>query len=363
MSLAKPVETMQKPAEPKKVILVTGGCGFIASNFIHKLLSTGQYYVINVDKMNYCANAKNITKRYNFESHQVENVDLTNYCFYKTDIANADFILDILRKHSVQVVYHFAAQSHVDASFGNAIQFVQDNIVGTSVLLECCREYGQLEKFIHVSTDEVYGSVSQEKERVVLKYGMYDPTNPYASSKCCAELMAKSYRLSYNVPVIITRSNNVYGQHQYYEKVIPRFIYNLSNGKKCPVYGDGQALRKYLYVEDAAEAYLLILEKGVVGQIYEMGSPNEYSALSMSEIIVRKVKPDDDPKDWFNFVEDRKFHDQRYLVNGATLSVLGWEPRTSFQDGLNRTVEWYLNYAIPSAYWPYDDNIINERKN
>lgn len=349
----------------KKVILVTGGCGFIASNFIHKLLSTDKYFVINVDKMNYCANTKNVTKRYNYDTHQVEDVDLTNYCFYKTDISNADFILDILRKHSVNVVYHFAAQSHVDASFGNAIQFVQDNIVGTSVLLECCREYGKLEKFIHVSTDEVYGSVSQDRERVVMKYGMYDPTNPYASSKCCAELMAKSYHVSYKLPVLITRSNNVYGQHQYWEKLIAKFIYLLMNGKKCPIYGDGQALRKYLYVDDACEAYLLILEKGEVGQIYEMGSSNEYTALEMAQTLITKVKPDDvkEPEKWMDFVEDRKFHDQRYMVNQTKLKSLGWQPRTSFDEGLRRTVEWYQNYAVPQQHWTYDDSITIGRHN
>lgn len=346
-----------------KTILVTGGCGFIASNFVHTLLATGQYYVVNVDKLNYCANMKNVTKKYNYVSHKAEDVDLTNYCFYKTDINNADFILDILRKHKVQIVYHFAAQTHVDQSFGNSTQFVTDNVLGTSVLLECCREYGQLEKFIHVSTDEVYGDATPEREKLIMKYGMYSPTNPYAATKAAAELMATSYLRSYKIPVVITRSNNVYGPQQYWEKIVPKFIYLLTNGKKVPIYGDGQAKRKYLHVDDASEAYMTVLEKGEVGQIYEMGSDIEYTALDMAKKIIAKVKPFEDPEKWINYVEDRKFHDQRYLVNSATLEKIGWKAKRNFDDGLTQTAEWYVNYAIPEKHWAYDDQITLGRKN
>jgi len=340
-----------------KTILVTGGCGFIASNFIHKLLETGRYLVINVDKLNYCANLKNVTKKYNYEKHMIENTNLDNYHFYKTDISNADFIMDILTKHNVQIVYHFAAQTHVDQSFGNSTQFVVDNVLGTSVLLECCREYGKLEKFIHVSTDEVYGDVTNDREQLILKYGLYDPTNPYAATKAAAELMVKSYYKSYKIPIIITRSNNVYGPHQYWEKIVPKFIYLLEKGQKCPVYGNGQAMRKYLYVGDACDAYLEILEKGMIGEIYEMGSEIEYSALDMAHQLIKQLKPSDDPNDWLDYVEDRKFHDSRYLVNQETLKQLGWKPCVSFEDGLAKTIEWYTHYAIPSGHWSYDDKM------
>jgi UDP-glucose 4,6-dehydratase len=346
-----------------KTILVTGGCGFIASNFVHKLLESERYYVINVDKLNYCANLKNVAKKYNYENHKVENVDLKNYVFYKTDINNADFILDILRKHNVEIVYHFAAQTHVDQSFGNSTQFVVDNVLGTSILLECCREYGKLEKFIHVSTDEVYGDVTPDRESVIMKYGLYDPTNPYAATKAAAELMVKSYHKSYKIPIIITRSNNVYGPHQYWEKIVPKFIYLLSKNQKCTVYGNGNALRKYLYVGDACDAYMMILEKGRIGEIYEMGSDMEYSALEMAQKLIGRLKPKQETNQWLDYVEDRKFHDSRYLVNQSTLGQLGWKQETSFDDGLAKTIEWYTNYAIPEAHWSYDDKATLGRKN
>lgn len=348
-----------------KTILVTGGCGFIASNFIHRLLETNKYYVINVDKLNYCANLKNISKKYNFDKHEIEDVNLDNYYFYKTDINNADFLLDILSRHEVDIVYHFAAQTHVDQSFGNSTQFVIDNVLGTATLLECCREYGKLEKFIHVSTDEVYGDITSEQEKIILQYGFYDPTNPYAATKAAAELIVKSYYHSYKIPTIITRSNNVYGPHQYVEKIFGKFIYNLYHNQKCPIYGNGQALRRYLYVGDACDAYLLIVEKGEIGQIYEMGSNNEFNTLDLLKSIINKVKPEDrnQLEKWFNFVEDRKFHDQRYLVNPGTLEQLGWYAHTPFEKGLDKTVEWYVNYAIPHNYWNYDDNITMNRIN
>lgn len=343
-----------------KTILVTGGCGFIASNFIHKLLMTRRYFVINVDKLNYCANLKNISKRYNFNKHTVEDADLTYYVFYKANIANTDFILDILSKHKVDIVYHFAAQTHVDQSFGNSTQFVVDNVLGTASLLECCREYGKLERFIHVSTDEVYGDVTPERKEIVLKYGLREPTNPYAATKASAELIAKSYFISYKIPVIITRSNNVYGPQQYWEKIIPKFIYSLVNDEKCSVYGNGNALRKYLFVEDACDAYLKILERGQVGETYEMGSSNEYSALEISNKLISQLKPDDDPEKWIDYVEDRKFHDSRYLVNETSLEKLGWKASTSFEEGLDKTVEWYTKYAIPERHWTYDDKLTSK---
>ncbi len=346
------------PIQIMKTVLVTGGCGFIASNFIHKLLDNGNYMVINVDKLNYCANIQNVTKKYDYDKHCVIDTNLDNYKFYKCDIANTDFIMEILNKHEVQIVYHFAAQTHVDQSFGNSTQFVVDNVLATSALLECCRVYAKLEKFIHVSTDEVYGDISIDREQAILKYGLYDPTNPYAATKACAELMVKSYYKSYKIPIIITRSNNVFGPHQYWEKIFGKFIYNLYHNQKCPVYGNGLAMRKYLYVDDACEAYLLIMEKGEIGQIYEMGSNDEFNILEILEFIVSKVKINsiNESEKYLEFVEDRKFHDQRYLVNSETLEKLGWKNQTPFKKGLEKTVEWYVNYAIPNHHWNYDDN-------
>lgn len=341
-----------------KTVLVTGACGFIASNFVHKLLKTGKYYVINVDKLNYCGTTLNIEKEYNFETHKVENTDLKNYCFYKADINDADFISDILNRHKVDIIYHFAAQSHVDVSFGNSLQFVKDNVMGTSTILECARVYNKLEKFIYVSSDETLGDVTKEREELVMKYGMLAPTNPYSASKASAEMMVGSYIHSYKLPAIITRSNNVYGQGQFYEKMIPKCIHNLYSGEKIPIYGQGHAMRKYLYVEDACDAYLTIMEKGEIGKIYEMGTENEFSAYDIAKMLISKLKPNDDTNKWLTYVADRPFHDSRYMVNQETIRKLGWSAKTPFDIGIARTIEWYTNYAIPSSHWPYNNNTI-----
>jgi dTDP-glucose 4,6-dehydratase len=341
-----------------KTVLVTGACGFIASNFVHKLLSTGRYFVINVDKLNYCGTTKNVEKKYNFETHQIEDEDLTNYCFYKVDINNTEFISDILKRHQVDIVCHFAAQSHVDVSFGNSTQFVIDNVMGTTNLLECCRQYGKLERFIHVSTDEIRGSVTEDKDEISLKYGLLDPSNPYASSKAAAELMCKSFLVSYKLPIIISRSNNVYGPGQFYEKYIPKIINSLQKGRKIPVYGQGDAKRKYLYVEDACEAYLKIMEQGEIGQTYEMGTTNEFTALEIAKKLITMLKPYNKSNQWIEYVKDRPFHDVRYIVNPGTLDGLGWSAKTPFEEGLVKTVEWYTSYAIPENHWGYDDSTI-----
>lgn len=334
-----------------KTILVTGGCGFIASNFTKLLLSTKNYIVINIDKMSYCSNIKNITYSYNYELHKIENTILNNYYFYQINMGNREEMYDILIKHNVNIVYNFAAQTHVDNSFDSSIEFVEDNILSTTKLLETCRKYGKLEKFIHVSTDEVYGQITKDKIDVVMKYGLLDPTNPYAATKAAAELMVKSFGISYGLPIIITRSNNVYGQCQYWEKIIPKFIRNVLNGQKCPVYGDGQACRKYLHISDACEAYLLIMEKGSIGNIYEMGSDSEFKAIDITHKIIKQIKPNDNVDDWINYVEDRKFHDQHYIVNMKLLLELGWKEKISFEEGFTKTIEWYTNFAVPENYW------------
>lgn len=339
-----------------KTILVTGGYGFIASNFIQALLDTKQYFVINVDRIDYCSNEKNVSRRYNFETKQEEETDLTHYKFIKGDITNHDFMLHTLQEHHVKIIYHFAAQTHVDQSFGNCIKFVIDNIQGTTTLLECARVYGKLEKFIHVSTDEVHGSVSKDDEEVVLKHGIMDPTNPYAATKAAAEFMVISFYRSYNIPVIITRANNIYGPRQYWEKIIPKFVYKLYHNQKCPVYGSGNALRKYLYVDDAIRAFMLVLEKGVVGETYGMHSSEEYSAFNVTKRMIEILKPHSRIDQWMEFVQDRNFHDMRYVVDSTSLTALGWEPETDFETGLLRTIKWYINYAIPYEYWSYDDS-------
>jgi dTDP-glucose 4,6-dehydratase len=330
-------------------VLVTGGCGFIGSNFIQRLLKEGKYYVVNVDKLDYCSSLKNVEMYY--DGKMVEKMNLDNYKFYQEDILNTSQIIKILEEEKIEIIYHFAAQSHVDNSFCGATQFVYDNILGTTSLLEASREYKKLKKFIHVSTDEVYGDIKPGKEEAVIKYAKLDPTNPYAASKAGAELMVQSYALSYKIPIIITRSNNVYGPNQYWEKIIPKFIYLLENNKKVPIYGLGQALRKYLYVKDACDAYFLILEKGEIGKVYEMGTDVEYSALEMAKILIENIKKGEPFVNWIDFVEDRHFHDSRYLVNSHSLNQLGWEPKINFKDGLEQSIRWYREYAIPNKHW------------
>lgn len=308
-------------------VLITGGYGFIASNFINMLT---EYNIICVDKLLPCSNLKNITR-------------IDNFKFIKGDIADRALISHILHEYTVNVVYHFAAQTHVDNSFSNPTEFINENVLGTSILLECCREYGKLDKFIHVSTDEVYGDVSSAQEDDVIKYGLINPTNPYAASKAAAELVALSYYKSFRLPVIITRSNNVYGPRQYWEKVIPRFLYLLAHGQKLTIQGDGTAKRKYLYVDDACNAYLRILQDGQVGKIYEMGSETELSVLELANLL---TTPDN-----IEFVQDRPFHDQRYIANTTELKMLGWTQETPFSEGLRKTMDWYNNYAIPEKYW------------
>ena len=317
-----------------KIVLITGGCGFIASNFITYLMCNSDYIVINVDKMSYCSLPLERS-----EEH------ISRYTFYKCDINNIEFITYILERHKVNIVYHFAAQTHVDNSFIDPNAFVQDNIIGTCNLLQACNGYnmtGCLEKFIHVSTDEIRGSdspsVGDGHEDCY-----YNPTNPYSASKASAELMAKSYLKSFKLPVIITRSNNVYGVRQYKEKVIPKFISMLKEGKPCPVYGDGSAKRTYLYVEDACRAYQLIMEKGQIGQIYEMGSTDELSTLELLNIIIEEghfhsAVCEGQPVEHVMYCKDRLYHDVRYQVNMKSLLELGWKPEVSFIEGIRNTI-------------------------
>lgn len=333
-----------------KNILVTGCCGFIASNYVNYLLKERKNYkIIGVDKMDYCSSLNNINKEFNYETLEVSNRNVEKFIFYKCDINNSEFISHILNIHEIDVIMHFAAQSHVDNSFSNVSSFVKDNILGTTALLECSKKYGCLEKFIHVSTDEVYGEIVDDNH--ILIEGFYDPCNPYSASKASAELMAKSYARSYGIPLIITRSNNVYGENQYMEKVIPKFINHIYNGSKCPVYGSGGALRKYLHVTDAVEAYLAVMERGVEGIVYEMGTKDEYNTRDLLKLIVSIMKPGESYENYLDYVEDRLFHDSRYLVNDKSMTKLNWSPKIPFPEGLSKVISWYIHYAIPFSHW------------
>ena len=308
-----------------KNILITGGCGFIGSNFInyfHQLYP--ECVIVNYDKVDYCSNPDFIS-----------NKD-KNYILIKSDLNNTHILMTTLKSYQIDTVIHFAAQSHVDNSFGNSIQFTIDNILGTHNLLECCRVYGGIQKFIHISTDEVYGEVDINHEGCSER-SLLNPTNPYAATKAGAEFLVKSYYYSYKLPIIITRGNNVYGPNQYPEKLIPKFVLSLLKDEKCTIHGQGESRRNFIYVDDISEAVTTILFKGEIGHTYNIGTTNEYSVLDIFNMLTDKL---DKNKNLKEFVEDRLFNDYRYSINSESLRSLGWKENIKFEEGLNKTIEW-----------------------
>ena len=314
-----------------KNILVTGGCGFIASNFINDYFHHNpDCKIINIDAMYYCANVENVDE-------QIRNSE--RYKFIKGNICNYDLVNEILNTHEIDCVIHFAAQSHVQNSFENALLYTKDNVLGTHTLLHCVKEYGKIKRFIHVSTDEVYGeSLLDEDETKKTESSILCPTNPYAASKGAAELIAQSYFRSFNLPIIITRGNNVYGPNQYPEKVIPLFIKLLKEDRKLTIQGDGSNVRGFLHVSDVCNAFKLILEKGKIGEIYNIGSDecHEYSVLELSKILIRLIKETDDYERWITYIEDRPFNDKRYYISNEKVKNLGWAIQVEFVEGLTR---------------------------
>jgi dTDP-glucose 4,6-dehydratase len=323
---------------PLRNILVTGGCGFIGSNFINVF---GRKYpdvhLFNIDKMDYCANSKSI-----------EIAHENNYHFIHGDIRNSDLVMHIFTTHDIDTVVNFAAQSHVDNSFGNSITFSENNILGTHNLLECSRVYGKIAKFIHVSTDEVYGEVSQSQS----ENGTLNPTNPYAATKAAAEFIVKSYHISFGLPCIITRGNNVYGRYQYPEKVIPRFIMLMHQGRKLTIQGTGANTRTFIHATDVARAFERIVVDGIIGDVYNIGSREEHSVLDLAERIHGLMRPDEPFAQCCDFVKDREFNDQRYDIDTSKLKGLGWDETVPFDEGLADTVRWYSEEALPNGFWP-----------
>jgi dTDP-glucose 4,6-dehydratase/UDP-glucose 4,6-dehydratase len=311
------------------VLLVTGGCGFIGSHFINSYFPKKKPTLVNLDALYYCASIDNVDRSIQEDPH---------YTFVKGNVGDAPLVSDILDRYQITHVIHFAAQSHVQNSFENSISFTQDNILGTHVLLECCRKYGKIVKFIHVSTDEVYGeSMNTIEETHKTEHSILCPTNPYAATKSGAELIAQSYHHSYQMPVIITRGNNVYGPRQYHEKLIPRFIKLLQEDKKVTVQGDGSSVRAFLHVSDTVKAFECILEKGKIGEIYNIGCDDqmEYSVMDIAKILIERIKPKDPVEDWIEYVKDRPFNDKRYYISNQKLKNLGWKIEIGFKEGLN----------------------------
>ncbi|XP_055492792.1 dTDP-D-glucose 4,6-dehydratase-like isoform X2 [Leucoraja erinacea] len=319
------------PSTFHKRLLVTGGAGFIASHVIICLLERyPDYLIINLDKLDYCASLKNLKAVSNRK----------NYKFIQGDICDEYFMKQLFGTENIQIVLHFAAQTHVDKSFWCSSEFKNVNIYGTEILVKAAYQ-ANVEKFIHVSTDEVYGgSVEEEFNETSPRC----PTNPYAATKAAAECIVLSYWEHFRFPVIVTRSSNVYGPHQYPEKVIPKFIALLQRNQKCCIHGTGIQARHFLYATDAAEAFLTILEKGEPGEVYNMGTNFELSIFQLAKELVHLIKEiasESELELWIDHVSDRPSNDLRYPMNSKKLHRLGWKPKVSWEEGIRKTIKWY----------------------
>jgi dTDP-glucose 4,6-dehydratase len=314
-------------------LLVTGGCGFIGSNFINLIMEKfDKINLINIDAMYYCASEANVDSVWR---------DSPRYTFVKGNVCSMDLVTHVLTSHQPTHVVHFAAQSHVQNSFTDALQYTNDNIVGTHTLLEATRLYGKIKKFIHVSTDEVYGeSMLDVGEVHKTEHSVLCPTNPYAATKAGAELMAQSYNHSFGMPIVISRGNNVFGPNQYPEKVIPRFIQQLKAREKVTIQGDGSCVRAFLHSHDTATAFQTILERGKIGEIYNIGCDEgmEYSIMDVAKMLIEKICGTTDYDKWITYIEDRPFNDQRYYISNQKLKDLGWDITVSFLEGINMLV-------------------------
>lgn len=327
-------------------VLVTGGCGFIGSAFVNDVLRDPSMFVCNVDAMYPCGTP-----------HNVCAAGAGAYVLVPGRLQDLD-IEGLLDAYHIDTVVHFAAQSHVDGSFANPLQYTQDNVVATHALLDACRRYqertGRLYRFMHMSTDEVYGESQLHDDHAAAKteLSLTCPTNPYAATKLGAEALVLAYRASYGLPVQVIRSNNVYGPRQYPEKVIPRFITQLHKGQRCTVHGDGEQVRAFIHVDDVVSAIRRVLDAGNVGDIYNISAPQEISMRGLvTELVWIMHGPLAEVDDYITPVTDRPFNDRRYFISADKLKTLGWEPRVSFDKGLAATVQWYTHTIQVATYW------------
>lgn len=311
-------------------ILITGGAGFIGSNFIYYMQDNyPEYYLICVDKLTYAGNMSTLKKASKRE----------NFVFYKTDIANREEIFKIFEKERPEIVVNFAAESHVDRSISNPGIFLETNVLGTQVLLEASRNYW-VKRFHQVSTDEVYGDLPLDRPDLFFtETTPLHTSSPYSASKASADLLVLAYFRTYGLPVTISRCSNNYGPFHFPEKLIPLMIVNALKGRDLPVYGDGKNVRDWLFVEDHCSAIDLIIHKGKVGEVYNVGGHNEKTNLEVVEEIIAYLG-----KGNIQFVKDRAGHDRRYAIDPSKIkNELGWYPETSFNKGIQKTIEWYLS--------------------
>jgi len=312
-----------------KKILVTGGAGFIGSNFVRHVLACRDYEVINLDKLTYAGNLENLKE---VEDHK-------NYKFIQGDIADQKFIKDLFEAEQFDGVINFAAETHVDRSIENSGPFIQTNIIGTHVLLEAARAFG-VQRYHQVSTDEVYGDLGDNSSDYFTELTPLAPNCPYAAAKTSGDLLVASWHHTYGLDAIITRCSNNYGPYQFPEKLIPFFLFKAMNSEKLPVYGDGQNIRDWLYVLDHCEAILLAFEKSKPGEVWNIGGHNEKTNLEIVNLILQNVP---ESSSQIEFVEDRKAHDRRYAMDASKIErELGWTPKHTFEEALPETIDWYL---------------------
>ena len=336
-----------------KTYLVTGGAGFIGSNFIHYMFNKygDDIRIINLDVLTYAGNLENLK--------DIENRD--NYTFVKGDICDKETVSRIFAENDIDYVVHFAAESHVDRSIKTPEVFVQTNVLGTAVMLNCAKAAWEQEdgsfkegkKFLHVSTDEVYVSLP-EGNGYFYEDTPYSPHSPYSASKASSDMLVKAYMDTYKFPANITNCSNNYGPYQFPEKLIPLMINNALSGKKLPVYGDGKNVRDWLYVADHAKAIDMVINKGRLFETYNVGGHNEKQNIEIVNIIIETLQEtldDSDPrkalvtKDLITYVEDRKGHDRRYAIAPDKIrKEIGWEPETMFKDGIKLTIKWYFEH-------------------